>query len=343
MVFAGAGSPVMNLSEHWETGHLDHERRMQLNSYIGPNGHHHDHIPITFVYMSARPHSTQFDTEDLMLCELAAGTRSGTVQRRLLQGCNEGFLSYTGKRSRSAALMPSVHQGPGDLSKYQYSNEKCDPKYMLYMLKSLNWVLTNTSYTTKYFFRHIECSDYFEKSYMWISTIGIRTVNFACCTHCDFGDNHPDLREGVISELQSVIDCPSAALSAVQEATNLQSFVKYFDNPTPTTCCYQVIQKHADASKVTSHYFFVMDGLLSCYRIYDKMTMTTCGGCFQHNTSVAMFTQNMGDGTTQIHIGEHPYLDWLAWGGGKKGESRTKKSTKSKRTKGVARKLPTVR
>jgi hypothetical protein len=129
MVFAGAGSPAMNLSEDWETGHLDHEPRLQLNSYIGPtNGHHHDHIPITFVYMSARPHSTQFDTEDLKLCELAAGTRSGTVQRQLLQGCNEGFLSYTGKRSRSAALMPSVHQGPGDLSKYQYSNEKCDPK-----------------------------------------------------------------------------------------------------------------------------------------------------------------------------------------------------------------------
>jgi hypothetical protein len=55
------------------------------------------------------------------------------------------------------------------------------------------------------------------------------------------------------------------------------------------------------------------------------MTMTNCGGCFQHNTSVAVYTEDIGGGKTQIYPGEHPDLDWLAWGAGKNGGKKKSK------------------
>lgn len=323
-IFSGAGSPDTPQDQKWETGHLDFvHKRLQFNSFISKNGRYTESIPVSFVYMSAKTHKTQYDQYDMKLCELAAGSKSGTVQRRLLQGNNSGFLSYTGSRAANAVMMPSVHQGPGDLSKYQYTNDKCDPKYMPYMLKSLNYVFMNTAYTTKYFFRHLDCSAHIEKSHMWISTIGIRTVNFSCCSHCDEGDNHPEVQEEISQELKKVINCPNIPANYIRRATNALAFVNHFNNPTPTTCCYQLIRK--SQRDIRSHYYFVMDGIYSCYRIFDKMTMTNCGGCFQHNTSVAVYTEDIGEGKTQIYLGEHPDLDWLAWGAGRNGGKKKSK------------------
>eukprot|EP00956_Cyclotella_meneghiniana_P005450 scaffold6855_cov90-Cyclotella_meneghiniana.AAC.2 len=46
------------------------------------------------------------------------------------------------------------------------------------------------------------------------------------------------------------------------------------------------------------------------------MTMSFCGSVFQHCTSVPVFISENEDGTSIIHIGDHPSWTWLAWGAG---------------------------
>eukprot|EP00956_Cyclotella_meneghiniana_P041257 scaffold219967_cov40-Cyclotella_meneghiniana.AAC.2 len=60
--------------------------------------------------------------------------------------------------------------------------------------------------------------------------------------------------------------------------------------------------------------------------------MSFCGSVFKHCTSVPLFTSEHSDGTTTIHIGEHPNWTWLAWGAGRKVGATTGTSTRQTRT-----------
>ena len=110
------------------------------------------------------------------------------------------------------------------------------------------------------------------------------------------------------------------------EARNYLAFVREFNNPFPSTCCYQRLNAPGDndSDEWESHYYFVMDGISSCFEIVDKMTITFCGSVFQHNTSVPLFTHDLKDGTFTLCIGKHKLITWLAWGASKNGGKKNK-------------------
>ena len=138
---------------------------------------------------------------------------------------------------------------------------------------------------------------------------------------------------GIEEELQTVLvphRKPNAKvpLRFVHEATNSLNFVKNFDNAFPTTCCYQrVHMTDNDIGRVKSHYYFVMEGLSSTFRIFNGMTLTFCGSIFQHNTSVPAYTRDNDDGSVTLWMGKHPDITWLAWGSSKNGSNKRKRSS----------------
>jgi hypothetical protein len=84
-----------------------------------------------------------------------------------------------------------------------------------------------------------------------------------------------------------------------------------------------------------------MDGLNSCYKIFDHMTMTMMGSTFQHNTAVCIFSEDFKDGMTEVFVGSHPRLTWLGWGSSKNGGSkkRTVRRGRRGRNSSVRRKI----
>lgn len=238
---------------------------------------------------------------------------------------------YAGKRSDDAVMIPSVHQGPGVMGKYNYSNQKSVPLLMPRLLKVLNYVACKTAYTSRYFFKHLHLTRAMQFSYLWIASIVILTLDFYNCSHCDEGDSDPSILDDLVQELESVItSTPPAPKRNVVEAENYLSFIREFDNPLPSTCCYQRIETpgSTDAAEWQSHYYFVMDGLSSCFEVVDKMTITFCGSIFQHNTSVPIYTRRIDGDRFQLCIGKHNLITWLAWGASKNSSKKKKKRKK---------------
>eukprot|EP00956_Cyclotella_meneghiniana_P013318 scaffold19184_cov46-Cyclotella_meneghiniana.AAC.8 len=234
----------------------------------------------------------------------------GTFPVRNSVGIMGGSNSYFGYRRKHCGTMPTVSQGPGVLEQYQYNRQFVDCLYLVFILKVLNSVG-----------QHLHVSSVFRRSPTWICGLHILTLNFYNSSHVD-NDTMPNDKHVVLNELNSVIDCDDDNVNKgffKHQANLLYKFVDEYDCPTPTTCCYQLIQdeKSTDSDEnLYCHYYFLNFGIYLCHRIYDHMTMSFCGSVFQHCTSVPLFISEKDDGTSLIHIGDHPSWTWLAWGAG---------------------------
>ena len=300
VIFAGMSAPDLSSALlELEDPFINGSRGLVLNTCISENGLFQDYCPVAACYRSSLTHVRQFQYEDISKFVAAVGDRQGTCQRRTRQGSHRGYLMYSGKRSSDAVLMPSVHQGPGDLGRYNYSNQKSVSLLMPRLLKILNHVACKTAHSSRYFFKYLHLTTATAFTHLWIASIVILTMNFYNCSHCDDGDSDPGILDEIVAELESVLNSvPASPNRNAKEATNYLSFIRDFDNPLRSTCCYQRIDNPfcTDASSWTSHYYFVMDGMSSCFKIFDKMTITFCGSVFQHNTSVPLFSKDIGDG-----------------------------------------------
>ena len=326
IIFAGSSAPrIDNPGDNWETPYIDTSRETVIDSRVSQNGWCQDYCPVAACYFTALTHQRQFDENDVQMAERTVACPRGTCHRRVRQGPHKGFLMYSGKRSDDAVLMPSVHQGPGDLGKFNYSTQDSISILMPRLLSTLNYVASKTVYASRYFYKHLHLTVALPLTYLWIASMVILTLDFYNCSHCDAGDSDPSIMDLMVQELESVIDDESRCPNRNKiEASNYLVFVKEFGNPLPSTCCYQRINSiGTEAESWKSHYYFVMDGLSSSFEILDQMTITFCGSVFQHNTSVPIYTCDKGDGTFDLCVGKHSYITWLAWGG-------TKNSSKSK-------------
>jgi hypothetical protein len=205
---------------------------------------------------------------------------------------------------------------------------------MPFLLKTGNFVAECTAIATRFFYKHIHVSSFWQHTHLWIACMVILSIDFYNMSHVDMGDQFPHHVHGVIEELCKVIDDKGGIPQKFRtQASRYRDFVEDFECPLPTTCCYQRIDLEGPTSNISDHYYFVMDGLVSAYKIHNHMTMSFCGSLFQHNTSVPIYLEKHQDGKTSIYLHKHPRIAFLAWGvsppGGRKGSAKKQKKEKS--------------
>ena len=326
IVYAGASAPpevtytATNDKDYWEY-YLDAHQDIVYRQLWDGGGKFDHHPPISVSYRSRFTQPRQFDYHDIKLFQKGVNNNRGTFPVRKSVGIMGGSNSYFGYRRKHCVTMPTVSQGPGVLAQYQYNRQFVDCLYLVFILRVLNAVGQFTSNSMRFFWKHLHVSSVFRHSPTWICGLHILTLNFYNSPHVD-NDTMPYDKQDVLNELNAVIDCDDVNVkkgSFKYQADLLYKFVDEYNCPTPTTCCYQLIQneKSPDSSeKLQCHYYFLNCGINSCHRIYDHMTMSFCGSVFQHCTSVPVFISEKEDGTSIIHIGDHPSWTWLAWGAG---------------------------
>ena len=330
IVFNGNSAPdlysknVTGQPDDWSE-FLDIEANIVHRRLLESAGRFEDHPPISMSYMSQFTQNRQFDKYDLRLISKGINSRSGTFPVRSCSKTIGGSNSYFGQRNKKCRTMSSVSQGPGSLNEYHLTRRFTNTLYMIFTLKILNSAADATLPSMKNFWKHLHVTTSLKHTCKWITRIHILTLNFYNSPHVD-DDSLPRKKDHILDELESVYKSSDKAVRTVfkKQALLYRRFVEDYDCPTPTTCCYQLIYTGSNTevpSPPKSHYYFLNCGIGSCHRIHNHMTSSFCGSIFQHCTSVPLFTQESQDGTTKLHVGEHPDWTWLAWGGGSNNES----------------------
>lgn len=331
------GSSCPNFTPQWSV-YLDFDRQRELRILQSHCGLHNDRVPISVAYVTSRTQNRQFDAKDVELMIKAAGSKAGTFPSRSCIAVRGGFQTYLGKRSPQCVTAPTVSQGPGILNEYQYGRKYCNPLYMPFLLKSLNFVIDKSISNARFFYKHLHVSSHFKHSHLWIGDMTILTINFSNTTHCDKRDQFPTRVDSVVNECDSVMNHEDESVvtkTFKKQAAAAACFTLDTQCAVPTTCCYQRINLDNEGTdNIKDHYYFIMDGIMSAHKIVNHLTHTWCASIFQHNTAVPVYSEDHGDGSCTVTIGEHPRIAFLAWGGTPKDGTAT---TASERRSSIAR------
>ena len=213
----------------------------------------------------------------------------------------------------SCMTTPILSQGPKQLSTHQYGKASTNPLYMQFMLKSGKCVTKFTANARRFFYKHICLSSF------WQHTLDCLHGNSYCwfihTSHVDLGDQIPHRVLGVLEELNLSMDDKENIQNKFKvQASWCSYFVEDFECSLTTMCCFQRIDLEGSTSFISDHNYFIMDVIISAYKIHNHMTISFCDSIFQHNTSVPVYLENYNHGEATIHLHKHPRITFLAWG-----------------------------
>ena len=314
-LFAGQGRPPVDKTFHQQTS-----MGFDLRFKFVDGDKFADYVPLDIGFFQSHFHGIKITQSIVEKINKVTGGK-GTFSSRNCMG-HTGELFYAGPRKGSMKgtpiSRPSVSEGPGEKG-YRYHRDFIRHAYWPFLLKLFSYLGGITSVASHWFYSHLA------RFYPFSNDVSIRdkfcfldilTVNFACSCHCDRGDLDPRYEGEVKSSLNHVIGASSIMderhmVSVQERAANALRHIDFWGLCTPTTCCYQFVQKDLDRPTPTVYQWFVCAGIGTCYRIQNFWTHIMLAGLFVHCTSVPIFVVG-----SKAYIGKCPHTTAFAWGKG---------------------------
>ena len=293
-----------------------HDSSLRVRYLVNSSGMFREHPSISFTFMSKAFHGRKVKQGDIDVSIHAFGKKGSYINR---QG-SIGFNAYPNSvRNDLVATSVSPNCGPGHLSKCTYHLQKgCDVRYMP-AVHALTSTLNEAIYTTtKSLYRHIRCTVEQTRSgrindHEFHS---ILTIDFANQPHVDKYDNAITSGKAMQLELDTVVNHPLLANSrSSREAELLRTMVAEFQNPLPTTCCYQEVRRDwRDKREISIHGYFPLPSIGVVLRLHHMCTHIFLGSVISHCTCPPVFVETYGT-SLRVRIGSHPDHSLVAWGG----------------------------
>ena len=267
-------------------------------------------------------HGRMLHQSDVDVAHYAYG-KSGPYQNR--QG-SVGFNAYPiSVRNNDVATHVSPNCGPGHLSECTYHLQSgCDVRYMPAIHALTKIQNESIMLATKSFYRHLRCSSVLARGDKTNEQAfhSILTINFGNQTHYDKYDHAKSLIKPMISELEEVRDHPMLGNARKTEAKNLISMISEFENPLPTTCCYQHVKRNWKDDHTQIHAYFPFPSIGVVLKLHHMLSHVFLAGVISHCTCPPVFVDTSGS-LVNVRIGYHPDHYLVACGGKKKDKDKS--------------------